>query len=272
MQTIKLKSGNEIPLIGLGTWQMTGQECVETIKKAIDIGYIHIDTAEAYRNQKEIGRALKESGADRSKLFITSKVWLENLKHDDVIEACEQTLSDLGTDYLDLYLVHWPNKSIHMEETFKALNEIYNQGKIKSIGVSNFTIAHLREAMQHAEISMNQIEVHPHFYQDELISFCKDNGIAVTAYSPLGRGDELSDPVLEKIGDNHSKSAAQVCLRWLLQKGLVAIPKSTDDKHLKSNLQMFDWELTEDEMSEIDGLNKGERIIEPDFAEFDRTE
>ncbi len=275
MQSIKLKSGNSIPVIGLGTWQLLSETCYNTVKNALELGYNHIDTAEAYENQREIGLAMRDSGIDRSELFITSKVWRDNLDYYDVIKSCDSTLKDLRTDYVDLLLIHWPNKDVPLDQTIAAMAELYRQEKIKSFGVSNFTIAHLKEAIPLAEkeglpLSVNQVEFHPYLNQKELLDFCRENGITLTAYSPLGRGRIVNDNTLKKVGEKHGKSSAQAALRWLLQKGMVAIPKTGNEAHLKSNLELFDFELSDDEMEEIDSLNRDERILNPEFAEFDR--
>lgn len=275
MQSITLVSRENMPVLGLGTWKMVGKECSHSVKKALEMGYVHIDTAMIYRNQKEIGKVLKESGIDRSKIFITSKLWVDSMHHDDVIKECNETLSDLGLDYVDLYLLHWPKKEIPMEETLSAIEELYNQGKFKSFGVSNFTIAHLKEALLKTKvpICVNQVEFHPYLYQKELLEFCKENNIIITAYCPLAHGELINEPTLKKIGEKHNKSASQVSLRWLIQKGTIVVPKASSEKHLKENLEIFDFELSVEEMQEIDGLNKNKRIVEYEgLSEFDRKE
>ncbi len=265
---VKLKDGNEIPILGLGTWQLTGKTCEQAVKDAISLGYTHIDTAEYYGNHKEIGRAIKN--ADRKKLFITSKVWYDNLKYDDVLKACNKTLNDLGTTYLDLYLVHWPNSKIDMKETFDALKKLHDDGKIKSVGVSNFAISHLEEALKVSQIPIvvNQVEFHPYLYQKELLDYCTKNGIIITAYSPLSRGKVFSEKKMTEISKKYNKTPGQITLKWMVEKNIVVIPKASSLKHLKSNMEIFDFKLTENEDIMIEALNKNSRMINLSFIEF----
>lgn len=269
MKELELSDGNRIPVLGLGTWELLGDECKEAIRMALNLGYRHIDTAEIYGNQKEIGIAIKKF--DRKKIFITSKVWRENLHYDNVIKSCNETLKDLQTDYLDLYLIHWPNRNIPLKETFKALEKLVDEGKIKSIGVSNFTINHLKDALKVAKlpIIVNQIEFHPYLYQRDLLEFCNKNKIVITAYSPLGRGRLLSDKTILKIANKHEKTPAQICLRWELEKGIVVIPKASSEKHLKENMDIFDWKLDKEDINEIDSIGVQKRFVNPNFSEFD---
>ena len=260
---LELKGGNKIPVLGLGTWQLTGKRCIDTVEKALELGYRHIDTAEIYENQSEIGKAIKYF--HRSEIFLTSKVWTNHLHYDDVIEACNKTLKELNTNYLDLYLIHWPDMSVPFEETFRALEELVADGKVKSVGVSNFNINHLKDALKVAKdpITVDQVEFHPYLYQKGLLEFCNENGLVLTAYSPLWRGSILRDETIGKIADKHNKTPAQVCLRWCLQKGVVVIPKSGSEKHLKENLDIFDWNISKEDMKRIDSLDKGESVINP---------
>jgi 2,5-diketo-D-gluconate reductase B len=258
---LELKGGNKIPVLGLGTWQLTGKKCIDIVEKALELGYRHIDTAEVYGNQSEIGKAIKYF--HRSEIFLTSKVWTNHLHYDDVIEACNRTLEELNTDYLDLYLIHWPSTEVPFEETFRALEELVVDGKVESVGVSNFTINHLKEALKVAKnpITVNQVEFHPYLYQKDLLEFCNKNGIVTTAYSPLGRGSILRDEAIKKIADKNNKTSAQVCLKWCLQKGVVVIPKSGSEEHLKENLDIFDWNISKEDMKRIDLLDKGKSVI-----------
>ncbi|MDD5163096.1 MAG: aldo/keto reductase [Candidatus ainarchaeum sp.] len=270
--TVKFKAGNSIPLLGLGTWQLTGKKCIETIKIALEIGYTHIDTAEIYGNQKEIREAIKDF--PREKLFLTSKAWIKNLEFEKAIKACKKALAELGTNYLDLYLIHWPNKKIPIENTLKAFAELQKKGLARSIGVSNFTIPHLEEALPKAqelgiEIANNQCEFHPLLYQKKLLDYCKNKEIIFTAYSPLGRGGILKNPVIRNIAEKYKKTPAQICLKWVLQKGAVAIPKASSQLHLQENLPVFNWQLSGQDEKAIDLLNKNQRIIAPFFAEFE---
>ncbi|MBU0535682.1 MAG: aldo/keto reductase, partial [Nanoarchaeota archaeon] len=262
MEYIKLKNGYQMPVIGLGTWKMKGSECINAVKTALKVGYTHIDTAEIYNNEDAVGKAIKDS--DRSKLFITSKAFHDHLHHDDVIKACNGSLKALGTDYIDLYLMHWPNKDVPMKETLTAMKELLDAEKIKSFGVSNFTIAHLKEALalDIIPINMNQVEFHPYINQKELLDFCKKNRIVITAYCPNAHGEVIDDEVLQDISKEYSKTAAQVSQRWLLQKGMIVIAKSKSEEHIKENLDMFSWKLSDKDMKKIDGLHRDYRICD----------
>ena len=269
---ILLKNGKKIPALGLGTWELIGKNCESAVKTAIELGYNHIDTAEVYGNQKEIGSAINIF--ERKKIFLTSKVWHGNLKHDSILKACHSTLKDLQTDYLDLYLIHWPNRKIPVKETLSALKSLADSGKVKSIGVSNFTIAHIEEALSFAEIPIvnNQVEFHPYLFQKDLLEYCNSKKIVLTAYSPLGRRKLLNDRTIIEIAKNCNKTPAQVCLNWILQKNCVVIPKASSREHLLENLQAFDFDLSKEDCEKIDSLNKNKRFVDFWFAEFNRTQ
>lgn len=256
MQFAKLNSGADMPMVGIGTWTLKGNKCRESVRNALDVGYRHIDTAEAYENQKQVAMAIEDNGIDREEIFITSKVWRNHLQYADTLAACDNTLQELQTDYLDLYLIHWPNEDVPMEETFRALTKLKDDGKVKDIGVSNFTISHIQEAKSVSEtpISVNQVKYHPYDNQNDLLDYCKDDNIVITAYSPFGRGDLFTDERLNKIADNHEKGLAQIILRWLVQKGIVVIPRSSSEKHLKDNLDLFNWELSDNIVQELENL------------------
>ncbi len=265
----KLASGIAIPVLGLGTWELAGKKCVETVQKALELGYSHIDTAQVYENQREIGRAIQ--GFDRKKLFIASKIWRSDLQSKSVEPACDRILEELETDYVDLLLIHWPNRSVPIAETLEAMNNLVKQKKVKSIGVSNFTVPHLKEALEtNAIISANEVEFHPAFFQKELLGFCTQKKIAVIAYSPLGRGSLLSHPVLREIAKKNAKTVSQICLRWATQKGLIVIPKASSETHLAENTRLFDWELSGEDASAIDELGTNHRLVNPGFAEFSK--
>jgi diketogulonate reductase-like aldo/keto reductase len=275
---VKLKSGNEMPAIGLGTWELRGDECKSAVKKALELGYNHIDTAIVYGNQKEIGEALEElsynCGGKRKELFITSKVWRTNLAYGAVLEECEQILEELKIDYLDLLLIHWPNSDIPIGDTMKAFKKLVDKGKVKNVGVSNFNINHLKKALSEADkigvkISINQVEFHPYLYQKKLLDFCKDNQVHITAYSPLSRGLVFKEPVLGDISKKISKSVSEIVLSWLMEKEIIVIPKSSDEEHLKDNLESVKLKLSKDQIKKIDSLNKDQRLINPGFSEFD---
>ncbi len=259
---VKLPGGIEIPALGLGTWQLKGRQCTETVQLALQLGYRHIDTAEIYANQREIGAAIKDF--NREELFIVSKVWSTNLRYNDVLQACEKTLQELGTDYLDLYLIHWPNKKVPVQETLRAMQQLKQDGKIRAIGVSNFTILDLHEAEQTgAVIATNQIEMHPLLQQKNLGHYCSIKKIPITAYSPIARGAVLKNETILKVAAVHGKTAAQVSLKWLLQKGTIVIPKASGREHLQENLDIFDWQLSKEEIEEIDSIKKEKRAVNP---------
>lgn len=266
---LKMNNGLGIPLIGLGTWKLKRKKCIEVVRKALELGYNHIDTAEVYENEKEIGEVI--SNFDRKKLFITSKVF-PPLSYNKIIESCENSLLKLKTDYLDLYLIHWPRKKDNLEY-IKAFKKLIEDGKIKTFGVSNFTINHLKDIIKVAEeiklkISVNQVEFHPLLYQKDLLKFCMDNNIVVTAYSPLARGKVYKNKILKKIGEKYNKTAGQISLRWLLQKNLVVIPKASSEEHLKENLDIFNFFIEKEDEIKIDNLNVNKRFVNPYFSEF----
>ena len=262
-----LAGGGSIPSLGLGTWQLTGKACTDAVKQAFALGYTHLDTAEMYANHEEIGRALR--GHDRSKLFRTSKVWTSNLRRADVIAACEEALTELATPYIDLYLIHWPNRAIPVAETFDALRELKEQGLIRHVGVANFTVKHLEEArnVSKVPIAMDQVEFHPYLYQKGLLDYCRKHGILLTAYSPLAQGKVFRDEKIAAIARKHGKTAGQVTLRWLHEKGIVAIPKASSEKHLRENRAIFDFALDDEDTEILDNLPQ-RRLIDPPFAEF----
>ncbi len=256
MKSLTLLSGHAMPVVGLGTWPMRGNQCKEVIKQALELGYTHFDTAWIYQNQREIGEALREVGADRSKLFITSKVGRDYLQYDVAMEQADDILEYLQMDYVDLLLVHWPNETVPMEGTIRAFNEFFDAGKARSIGVSNFSVEQMERArsLSTAPISVNQIKYHPGYEQRDVLQWCLENDVVVTAYSPLGKKGILRDPVLLEIARIHDKTSAHVALKWLLQKGMIVIPKASSREHLQANLDVFDWSLSESEMQSIDRI------------------
>lgn len=264
---VKLNDGNRIPVIGLGTWRLFGKEFISVVKKALEFGYTHFDTAQMYDNESEIGKAIY--GVDREKLFITSKVWFDQLRYNDVVLACESSLKKLNTPYIDLYLIHWPNSNVPMKETFEAMAELHKRGLVKSVGVSNFTIFHLKKALKLSSVPIvtNQVEFHPYLYQKELLEYCMIHKIVLTAWAPLARGKIFSDDVLSKIANVHKKTISQVSLKWLLCKGLVVIPKASSESHLLDNISLFDWDLTDDEIIAIDNIPTKMRLIDLSFSQ-----
>lgn len=260
--------GASIPALGFGTWKITGPETAGIVRHALDVGYRHLDTAQVYGNEAEVGRAIAESGVPRDDIFLTTKVWPERYRRDDLPVSVEESLQKLRTDYVDLLLLHWPVTEVPLAETLEALNEVRDAGYARHIGVSNFTIAHLDEAIRlsDAPLVTNQIEYHPFMDQRALIRATRRAGLAVTAYSPLAQGKVLHDRALRKIGEAHDKTAAQVALRWVLQQeGVVTIPKASGPEHCKANLEVFDFTLTDQEMEAIHALaHPAGRMTSPD--------
>lgn len=254
----------KMPVIGLGTWNLRGKECFEATISALEIGYRHIDTAEMYENESEIGDAITQSLVPRSEIFLTTKVWSNHLQYQDVIRSLESSLKKLKTDYVDLFLIHWPNPNIPLSDTFKAMSYLKNKGMLKFIGVSNFDKDLLLKAQQISSLPiMNvQVEYHPFLDQNSILSYCQKNNISLTAYCPLARGRELSNPALEKIANKYNKTVPQVMLRWLIQqKNVVAIPKAKSAEHQRINFEIFDFQLSPEEMNTIFQLNRGQRLV-----------
>lgn len=272
--TTTLLNGVQMPWFGLGVFKVEeGSEVVSSVKAAIRNGYRSIDTAAIYGNEAGVGQAiseaLAETGLAREDLFVTSKVWNADLGYESTIAAYEASLSKLGLEYLDLYLIHWPVKGKY-KEAWRALETLYKEGRVKAIGVSNFQIHHLEDVMKDAEIvpMVNQVELHPLLSQQELLTFSKANNIQLEAWSPLMQGQLFDHPVLNDIAASHSKSVAQVILRWDLQRGIVTIPKSIKEQRIIDNANVFDFALTDAEMARIDALNENRRVG-PDPDNFD---
>lgn len=265
---MRLPGGVEIPQLGLGTWELRGEPCERAVATALELGYRHIDTAEGYGNEEDIGAAIR--GAHRQELFLTSKVWRDNLGRDDLRTACEGSLRRLGTDYLDLLLVHWPNSAIAVEKTVAGFVELREEGLIRAWGVSNFTRAHLRELAGRDDVATNQVELHPYFRQGELVTTCREMGIPITAYTPLAKGRVMKDEVLVGIGRAHGATAAQVALRWSVQRGRVVIPKASSAEHLRDNLAIFEMSLSEEELRQVETRSQSPRIVDGEWSEFHR--
>lgn len=272
--TTTLHNGVKMPWLGLGVFLVEdGQEVIDSVKAALKNGYKSIDTAAIYKNEEGVGQAIKESGIPREELFITSKLWNGDQGYESTLEAFETSLNKLGLDYLDLYLIHWPVPAQgKYKETWKAMEKLYKDGKIKAIGVSNFKEHHIEDLIKDAEVKpmVNQVEFHPHLAQKDLRDYCKKQGIQVEAWSPLKQGKLLDDPTLTKIAEKHGKSTAQVIIRWDLQSEVVTIPKSIKEHRIISNADVFDFELTDEDMNAINALNKDERVG-PDPDEFNKV-
>ncbi len=247
--------GVQVPSLGLGTYRLSGEECARAVERALSLGYRHIDTAQMYDNEGEVGRGIQSSGIAREDIFLVTKVRTSAFSHDRTIRSTRESLRKLGTDYVDLLLMHWPNPSVPLEETLGAMRELQEEGSVRYIGVSNFPPSMVEEAAQHATIFCNQVEYHPYKAQDELLEQAGEMDYLLTAYSPVARGRVLNDRTLEEIGEAYGKTSAQVALRWLTQQQKVAaIPKATSEDHLESNLDVFDFELSEEEMVRIFGV------------------
>jgi methylglyoxal/glyoxal reductase len=270
MQNIKscavLNNGVKMPWLGFGTYKIEeGYSVVDSVKEALKDGYRHIDTASFYNNEAGVGAAIKESEIPREEIFLLSKVWNSDQGYEKTLEAFEASIKKLGTDYLDLYLIHWPTPL--MNETWRALEKLYKEGYIRAIGVSNFTVDHLKGLMAAAEVMpmVNQVEFHPQLVQNELREFCIKNRIQLEAWSPLMRGRAFDIPLLEELAVRYKKTISQIVLRWDLQMGVVTIPKSTNPSRIKENAAIFDFEISKEDMVKIQQLDKGIRNgAEPD--------
>lgn len=269
-----LHNGITMPWLGLGVFKVEdGPEVVEAVKAAMKIGYRSIDTAAIYGNESSVGQGIREGmaehGLTRDQLFVTSKVWNADLGYESTIAAYEASLEKLGLDYLDLYLIHWPVQGKYVE-AWRALETLYQEGRVKAIGVSNFQIHHLEDLMGTGKIKpmVNQVELHPLLAQTDIHNFCKEHGIQLEAWSPLMQGQLLDNPTLKALAERHGKSIAQVILRWDLQRGIVTIPKSTKDHRILENGSIFDFELTNEDMAAINSMNQNLRVG-PDPDNFD---
>lgn len=252
--TYKLRDGNQIPVLGLGTWALRGDRCRFIVKRAIELGYTHIDTADAYGNHREVGEAIKDF--DRSTIFLVSKVRPSNLQYRTVLRDCHRMLIELDTPYLDLLLIHWPNMNIPIDDTLRAFTELVEKEQVRSIGVSNFSNQQLADALraERHPITNNQVLLHPYDYDQNLLTFCKSNDVIVTAYSPLARGSILTTPIIQGIARTYERTPAQICLRWGVQKRVVVIPKTSSEARLRENMDIFDWEISQTDMTRLDFL------------------
>lgn len=274
-----LSNGYAIPCPGFGTFKTPdGEVCVDAVREAIAAGYIHIDTAAVYGNERSVGEGIRVSGKPRGELFVTSKVWNADRGYDSTLRACEKSLQDLGMDYLDLYLIHWPANELQFGasatginlDTWKAMERLVDEGLVRSIGLSNFYPAHLKPILAAANIAptVDQIEYHPGLLQEDTVALCRENGILVEAWSPLGRGKLLEDPILLKIAGAHGKTTAQVLLRFCVQNDVLPLVKSVHADRIRDNLKFFDFVLSEGEMAEIATLPEFRYGSHPDTATF----
>jgi len=262
-----------IPVLGLGTWQSTGQDCIDVVSQALKIGYEHIDTAQAYGNEVEVGQGIKQSGVSRDKFFLTTKIFPDDMKFqpEKLIAAAKRSLKDLDTDYVDLLLLHWPDDRVPLSETIAALCELQKQGLTRNIGVSNFNIANIIEAKKYADVPIvvNQVEFHPFIKQNTLQTFLNNHHILLEAYSPLARGDVFDNEIIKEIADKHNVTPAQISLAWILSdKDRIAIPKTANPDHLQGNLDAINVQLSADELEKIGSLARsdGRKIEHPDYT------
>ncbi|MGC9316714.1 MAG: aldo/keto reductase [Armatimonadota bacterium] len=251
---MELNSGAQMPKVGLGTWQLTGDTCVKAVNIALEMGYDHIDTADVYGNHRQVAQGMK--GFDREGVWITSKVNRGDLQYDDVLRICEKNLTELEVEYIDLYLIHWPDPSVPMEETFRALERLRDEGMVHDIGVSNFMVEHLTQALEVAQLAIvnNQIKFHPTHQPWDVVELCREHDIAVTAYSPLAHGEIFGNETMQQIAGELDRTVAQVCLRWLLQQQMIVIPKGSSEEHLRENLQLFDFHVSPEQDERIRAL------------------
>jgi diketogulonate reductase-like aldo/keto reductase len=263
MKAIILNDGNKIPMIGFGTYKSMDQEGIKSVIDALANGFRLIDTAAIYENEEAVGKGIKASDVSREEIVVTTKLWRENLGYEQTKTAFEESLNKLGLDYIDIYLMHWPANARNYtdwqktnSDSWRAMEELQAEGKIKSIGVSNFWQEHLEALFQTANVipAINQIEFHPGYWQSELTEYCNKQGIVVESWSPLARGKVFGNKVLERIANMQNRSVSQVCLRWIIQHNVIVIPKSTILKEIEENINLFDFELSEEEMKQINDL------------------
>jgi diketogulonate reductase-like aldo/keto reductase len=262
--TFRLNTDATIPAIGFGTWEVTPDSQAEVVvRSALEVGYRLIDTAKAYGNESGVGKAISESGIARENLFVTTKLWNDDQGYDETLEAFEGSLSRLGLEYLDLYLIHWP-ATPERHKSWRAFEELHESGRARAIGVSNYTVEHLQELMERSNIvpAVNQVEFHPFIYeqQKELLDFCKRHDIIVEAYSPLSRIAKESSAVISDIATRLNRPQQQIVLRWCFQHGTVSLPRSTSNDHLTSNFNIFDFQLSDADMDALNGISDGGRV------------
>lgn len=280
MEKFTLSNGLSIPAIGFGTWQIPdGDEAYDSVRQALQVGYTHVDTAQIYGNEASVGRAIADSGLARDAIFLTTKIWNDKQDYAQAKQSIDDSLERLGVAYIDLLLIHWPNPKalrekdawkIRNAEVWKAMEEAYRSGKVRAIGVSNFMPHHLEALFETAEIKpqVNQVLLAPGCLQEKLVAFCQEHDILLEAYSPLGTGTIFTNPVAQEVAAAAGKSVAQVALRWSLQKGFLPLPKSVTPANIKANLDLFDFELSDDAMAKLDKIEGVKAQVNPDMVNF----
>jgi diketogulonate reductase-like aldo/keto reductase len=264
---VELNTGVKMSAIGFGTWQAEdGDEAKNSVAEALKAGYRLIDTAKIYGNEKSVGQAIKESGVHRDEIFVTTKLWNSDQGYDSALAAFDKSLQDLGLEYVDLYLIHWPTPGREKYlDSWRALEKVHKEGRAKAVGISNFSVENMQDVLDNSDTvpAVNQIEFHPFIYEQQkpILEFAKQEGIAIEAYSPLSRGKNMDNPVISEIAKKHSKTNAQVMLRWAIQHQTVPLPKSTHAERIKQNLQVFDFELSNEDIERINGLSNGRSVI-----------
>ena len=263
-------NGARIPAVGLGTWELRDDVCIDIVGEGLKLGYRHVDTAQAYENERQVGEGIRSSGVPREDIFLTTKIWYDKLNTGVLEKAAEDSLRALGVDYVDLLLVHWPNRDISIAETMAGMSRVHAAGLARNIGISNFTVAHIEEAVakSDAPIATNQIEYHPYLDQSKVMEACRNHGISVTAYCPIARGKVIGDPGIEPIAKRYGKTAPQVTLRWLAQQpGVISIPRTSSKTRLAENLDIDDFVLSDAEMATISDLaNPDGRVVNVSWA------
>ncbi len=261
---VKLNNGVMMPYFGLGTYKIENpKEAVSAVRASLETGYRLIDTARMYINERYVGEAVSASGIPREEIFITSKLWISEHGRDKTFFAVDDSLRQLRTDYIDLYLIHWPSGGKRIE-TWKALETLIDEGKCRAIGVSNFAFKHINELLDNCRVvpAVNQVEFSPFLYQKDLLEFCREKGIQLEGYSPLGRGNKVKDPKIASTAEKYSKTPAQILIRWSLQHKVIVIPKSSDKNRIKENADIFDFEISGDDMEYLDSLDCNYRLAD----------
>ena len=269
--SVTLSSGDELPRVGVGTWDIEGDTVRESVRAALDAGYRHVDTAEGYANESEIGEVIADHDRDRDDLFLTSKVLPSNLAYESVIEACEDSLDRLGTDYLDLYLIHWPNPAVSLRVTLRAMERLHDRGLVRNVGVSNFSAYQLSCAhhVSDVPIAVNQIEYHPWLQRPDLVEYCRESDTVIEAAAPLARTEIFEDDAVADLAEEYDRTPAQVVLRWAIENDVVVLPKSSSPDHVRENHDVFDWKLDDEDRRRLDQADRDEPVY--DFPARDWT-